>query len=143
MRVTIRRVYLPQETLSSLFVFDDYGHVIFRCKGLEPPDKGNQHNISCIPEGTYEVVKEETHEGHEYPHFRVLDVPNRAGILWHRGNYFKDTLGCLLVGKSFGDRNSDGILDVLSSTETLQKLYDILPDKFQATYTKKTPIDQA
>lgn len=137
MKVTIRRVYLPQETLSSLFVYDDQGTVIFRCKGLEPPDKENQHNISCIPEGTYWVDKELTHEGHEYPHFRVENVPDRKGILWHRGNYFKDTLGCLLVGDSFGDRNADGVLDVLNSKYTLQKLYDILPDRFQATYSKK------
>lgn len=137
MTVDIQRVYLTVETLGTLRIRDDQGNVLFSCKTLEPPNKENQHNISCIPEGTYEVHKEESHEGHEYPHFRVQNVPNRKGILWHRGNYFKDTLGCLLVGKYFGDRNADGVLDVLESTDTLQKLYDLLPDRFQVEYKLK------
>lgn len=137
MRVYIPRVNMDKETLSSLIVYDEHDAIIFSCKGLEPPDKGNQHNISCIPDGTYWVIKEATSKGHEYPHFRVLDVPGRGGILWHGGNYYNDTLGCMLVGDSFGDRNKDGILDVLNSRITLQKLYDLMPDKFQATYHKK------
>ncbi len=128
---------MPLETLSTLNVMDEEGTIIFSCKGLEPPDKHNQHNISCIPEGTYQVSKELSSEGHEYPHFRVANVPNRGGILWHGGNYFKDTLGCLLVGNGFEDRNKDGVLDVLNSRATLSKLYAILPDHFQATYKKK------
>lgn len=137
MKVDILRTYSPQETLSTLNVIDDKGKIVFTCKGLEPPDKGNQHNISCIPEGTYTVSKEATSKGHEYPHFRVSNVPNRGGILWHGGNYYENTLGCLLTGDSFGDKNKDGVTDVLNSRVTLQKLYNLLPDKFQATYKKK------
>jgi hypothetical protein len=136
MNVIIERVYLEQETLSSLYVFNG-AFKAFSCKALEPPNKENKHNISCIPLGTYWVTKELTSPGHDYPHFRVHDVPDRNGILWHGGNYFKDTLGCLLVGDSFGDRNKDGVLDVLNSRTTLQKLFDLLPDKFQATYKMK------
>ncbi len=137
MRVEILRTELPVETLSTLNVLDDHDKIIFSCKGLEPPNKGNQHNISCIPYGTYTVVKEETSPGHEYEHFRVENVPNRGGILWHGGNYFTNTLGCYLPGDSFGDKNKDGISDVLNSRATLQKLYSLLPAKFQATYKKK------
>ncbi len=136
MNVIIERVYMEFETLSSLYVFNG-AFKSFSCKALEPPDKGNQHNISCISEGTYTVIKELSSQGHEYPHFRVLNVKDRGGILWHGGNYFHDTLGCLLVGDSLGDRNKDGVLDVLNSRLTLQKLYDLLPDKFEATYMRK------
>lgn len=136
MNVIIERVYLPDETLSSLYVYNG-AFKAFSCKGLEPAWRDNHHSISCIPEGTYVVIKEATSPGHEYPHFRVQNVPDRQGILWHGGNYFKDTLGCLLVGDSFGDRNKDGTLDVLNSRATLQKLYDMLPDKFTVTYKKK------
>lgn len=137
MKVEILRTYLEKETLSTLNVIDHLDLIIFQCKGLEPPDKGNQHNISCIPEGTYFVHKELTSHGHSYPHFRVDNVPDRGGILWHGGNYFHDTLGCLLVGDSFGDRDKDGLLDVLNSRETLRKLYEILPDRFEAKYKNK------
>lgn len=137
MKVDILRTYMELETLSTLNVIDEKGLIVFTCKGLEPPDKNNKRSISCILEGTYDVVKEETSTHHEYPHFRVLSVPGRSGILWHGGNYFSDTLGCYLPGDSFGDRNKDGVLDVLNSRKTLEKLYDILPDKFKVTYKKK------
>lgn len=136
MRVIIERVYLSDETLSSLYVYNG-AFKAFSCKGLEPAWKDNKHSISCIPEGTYTVVKEASSPGHDYPHFRVLDVKDRKGILWHGGNYFKDTLGCYLPGEKFGDRNKDGTLDVLNSRETLKKLYEMLPDKFEVTYKKK------
>ena len=113
---------MPIETLSTLNVLDEYKKIVFACKGLEPPDKNNANNISCILDGTYWVIKEETSPHHDYPHFRVLNVPNRRGILWHGGNYFSDTLGCYLPGDSFGDRNKDGVLDVLNSRTTLAKL---------------------
>jgi hypothetical protein len=137
MRVEILRTELPKECLSTLNVIDVDGTILFSCKGLEPPNLNNQHNISCIPYGTYTVSKELTSPKHNYPHFRVADVPGRGNILWHGGNYYDDTLGCYLVGDSFGDKNKDGITDVLNSRETLRKLYTLLPDKFQATYKKK------
>lgn len=136
MNVIIERKLMEKETLSSLYVFNG-AFKAFSCKGLEPPWKENQHNISCIPNGVYTVVKELSSKGHAYPHFRVLNVPDRQGILWHAGNYFNNTLGCFLAGDSFGDRNKDGILDVLNSRATLQKLYDMLPDTFQAEYKFK------
>lgn len=137
MQVIIERVYLPQETLSSLYIKKEEHSKEYICKGLEPAWRDNKKKISCIPEGTYWVVKELTSPHHEYPHFRVLNVPGRDGILWHLGNYFKDTEACYLPGDSFGDRNKDGVLDVLNSKNTLEKLWGLLPDKFQCTYTKK------
>ncbi len=137
MKVEILRTYMEKETLSTLNVKDDEGTIIFTCKGLEPPDKNNQRRISCIKEDTYWVRKELTSPHHDYPHFRVEDKHGRESVLWHGGNYFSDTEACYLPGDSFGDRNKDGVLDVLNSRETLRKLYAILPDKFQATYKKK------
>lgn len=136
-RVDILRTYLGQETLSTLNVIDDYDLIIFQCKGLEPPDRQNQKKISCILEDTYWVTFEESSPHHEYPHFRVEDKHGREGVLWHGGNYYFDTEACYLPGDSFGDRNKDGVLDVLNSRETLKKLIAILPKRFQATYKKK------
>uniref|UniRef100_A0A6H1ZZH4 DUF5675 domain-containing protein n=1 Tax=viral metagenome TaxID=1070528 RepID=A0A6H1ZZH4_9ZZZZ len=81
---------------------------IFRCFSLEPPWRGNQSNISCIPKGEYQVeFSYSPHFGHVY---RVLNVPNRFNILIHSGNYggdrslglISDTYGCILLGKRVG-----------------------------------------
>lgn len=140
--VIIDRVYLPEETLSSFYVFsnDDKGltdKLEFSGKGLEPPKNKDIRGVACIAESTYWVHKELTSPHHNYPHFRVENVPGHTGILWHIGNYEHDTLDCYLVGDSFGDRNKDGTLDVLNSKTTLQKLWDLLPDRFQVTYREK------
>jgi len=68
---------------------------------LEPEDKNNQQNISCIPEGVYYC------EPRNSPRFgwtyEVLNVPNRNNILFHSGNIEDNTQGCILVGESFGE----------------------------------------
>ena len=73
-----------------------------RFVSLELPWDENMAFQSCIPEGTYKC-KKETHsivDGFET--FRVLDVPGRAGILFHWGNVPKHTRGCILIGDSLG-----------------------------------------
>jgi len=67
---------------------------------LEPPWEKNLPNISCIPTGTYKCKKIKT--GRHGITFQVLDVPNRAGIIFHTGNLPQETSGCILVGTSFG-----------------------------------------
>jgi hypothetical protein len=132
MKITIVRKYRELETQGSLYVFDGIEY-IFNCKTLELPNLGNQHNISCIPEGDYDVVKITSAKHGNC--FQVLNVPGREGILIHKGNYaygtHVDTLGCILVGMAFADINNDGQLDVVDSTIALNKLLNILPDSFR------------
>lgn len=137
MRVEILRTYLPLETLSTLNVLDDHEQIKFTCKGLEPQKNNNVSGNSCILEDTYLVTKELDSPKHHYPHFRVEDKHGRVSVLWHIGNYRRNSEACYLPGDSFGDRDGDGLVDVLNSKTTLEKLLDILPDKFYATYKEK------
>lgn len=70
------------------------------CVTCEDPWRDNERKISCIPEGRYKIRK------HTSPTFgvcfRVDDVPERTNILIHAGNTSDDTLGCILLGTSFG-----------------------------------------
>lgn len=130
-KVIISRSYNDYCTCSSLFVL--VGDLLkFRCKTIELPDKGNQREISCIPEGTYNVEKIK-HEKFGNC-FHVLNVPGRSGILMHIGNYTAgkkiDTEGCIMPGMYFTDINNDGFLDVADSTGAMNKLIEVLPDKF-------------
>lgn len=145
--IEIRRVYLPTETLGSLFLDG-----VLLAKTMELPWKNNQHSISCIPEGTYTVVKsgpipqddpstpaDESggRKPRPYWHFRFANVPGRQGILIHKITYVKDLLGCIGVGKAFQDLNGDGVPDMTQSSIALEELVAKLPDKFDIVIKKK------
>lgn len=135
--VIIERVYLKKETLGSLYLEENSVLSNWIAKTLELPWLQNKHNISCIPEGNYTVIKEKSSNGHQYPHFRVINVPNRNGILWHKITYVKDLRGCIGIGGRFQDLNSDNIPDIIESSITLQRLYDMLPNTFKLIIREK------
>jgi len=67
------------------------------CSTLELPWKNNTPDISCIPEGTYEVkLLPSARWGRPMPH--VQNVPGRSEIEIHVGNFVQDTDGCILLG---------------------------------------------
>lgn len=133
MTITLERVYLPTETLGSLY--DEERNLL--AKTMELPWKENHNNVSCIPESEYDVIREATSNGHQYPHFRVLNVPGRNGILFHKITYVKDLKGCVGIGGAFQDLNGDGVPDMIQSTIALAALYDRMPDKFRLKIIKK------
>jgi len=130
-RVVIERVYLPTETLGSWYINDE-----MICKTLELPWKNNERGMSCIPEGFYDVIREAESAHHKYPHFRILNVPDRDGILVHKITYVSGLKGCIGTGE-FKDLNGDNVPDIINSGINLQKLYDLLPDKFEIQIRKK------
>lgn len=122
--LTINRIYQDDCTVGVMSIGRE-----FRCYTLELSWRDNKRNVSCIPEGTYECEK------HYSPtHGQCISVKHVVGrthILIHKGNFIKDTLGCVLVGDSIKDINNDGVPEVTSSTKTLEKLLGRLPDQFQ------------
>ncbi|QZI86935.1 hypothetical protein MYOV056v2_p0161 [Vibrio phage 184E37.3a] len=99
----------------------------FRCFTLELPDKGNASNVSCIPAGTYEYFKRVSNANGNVIELR--NVVGRKYVQVHRGNFTSDILGCILVGKTIADINSDGIPDVTSSGNTMKALLSTLDDE--------------
>lgn len=104
---------------------------------MELPWINNDRNVSCIPEATYVCVREAFTVKHPYPHFRIMDVPGRSGILIHKITYVKDLRGCIGVGEAFQDLNKDGVPDIVRSTIALQELYDSMVDTFNLTIMAK------
>jgi hypothetical protein len=118
-----------KQTIGAIFVLTDKNEILYVCHSLELPWRHNQKRISCIPTGKYKVIK---HRSRKFgASFWVLNVPYRTEILIHKGNYNKDTLGCILPGEELKDINRDGIIDVASSTSALNTLLDMLPKKFE------------
>lgn len=117
----------PRQTLGNLLIYDNV-YDLFKCKTLELPWKNNEPRISCIPVGKYNVIR------HKSPKFGdcfwIKNVLLRSEILIHRGNFYTDILGCVLVGQAFTDIDGDGLLDVTYSQKTVNHLLSILPGMF-------------
>jgi hypothetical protein len=124
----LRTICSNKYSAGVLSVFDEKDKLVFSCNTLELPWKENQHRISCIPVGWYQISRNNISKFGKHLYFK--SVPNRQGILIHAGNFTSQILGCILVGKGYSDLNKDGIPDILNSRQTIDKLYDTLKDYY-------------
>jgi hypothetical protein len=118
-------------TIGMLFVDN-----VFVCFTLELAWRGNAPKRSCIPAGRYPIVfRNDPGSKYKYLHLHVRDVPGREWILFHIGNFPKDTLGCVLPGLTHGLDSVGG------STKAFNKLMDHLKGATQMSLTieNKTP----
>ncbi len=90
------------------------------CCTLEPPDRDNKPDISCIPRGSYTVRRVNSPKYGNT--FEITEVPGRTHILFHPGNTAGDTRGCVLLGQSFGFL--DGRRAVLRSKHAFQRFLE-------------------
>lgn len=82
---------------------------------MEPPWRNNETSMSCIPPGIYQAVRRT--DSTKAPLTFELNVPARSHILCgHVGNYVRDTMGCILFGKSiFGTPTEPYLYDSRSA----------------------------
>jgi len=109
----VRDTFSENSTLGELFL-----NGVRICDTLENPWLDNQRNISCIPEGEYDVRLRYPRESgtRDYLHLLIQDVPNRSFCLVHIGNFVHQTRGCVLVGLSSSQdvvNNSKLAMDLL------------------------------
>lgn len=125
MKLTVKRTFKGNAyTIGKLYIDGRYF-----CDTLEDvvrPTGVKVYGQTAIPAGQYDC--ELTYS----PRFkRILpllkDVPNFEGVRIHSGNTASDSEGCILVGENKVKGK------VLNSRVTLQKLLDILPQKFIIT----------
>ena len=125
--LTLDRITYDLQTLGLYTIWkNDFPVGRFAC--VELPWLQNQPDISCIPTGTYEVIK---HVSPKFgPCFWVQDVPNRSEILIHVANYTRQLRGCQAPGLYHFDLDRDGRQDVAHSAMALKCMYVLLPDRF-------------
>lgn len=104
------------------------------CATLEPADQDNAPNHSCIPASQYLCCRWESLKFGET--FKVLNVPMRTDILFHKGNTDEDTAGCVILGITWG--NLSGNRAVLNSGKSFESFMDALKnyDEFILTITE-------
>lgn len=128
LRLTLYRFHGDTEGTLGLLVAGG-GEV---CLVGELPWRENAPNKSCIPAGRYRVLHLPRSASGKYRDvYHVQDVPGRAGILIHAGNFTGDTTqglrsdswGCLLPGTRLG--RLSGQRAVLASRAALGKLHEV------------------
>lgn len=113
---------MPDCTLGILYDAES----IAICCTLELPWLDNQHEISCIPKGSYRVTRYNSPSKGEV--FLLHDVPGRSMVEIHSGNTVDDIKGCIAVGRTYGrikDKRA-----VIYSRSTMLKLREELPETF-------------
>ncbi|MGC1631631.1 MAG: DUF5675 family protein [Gelidibacter sp.] len=113
MEFSLTRVYKSGGTNGTLTL---NGH--FVCFTIELPWRENSRNISCIPEGAYEL--QPRYSDKHKAHLQVLDVFNRSQILIHAANEALEELqGCIapvmqLTGIGTGVQSQGALQKLLS-----------------------------
>ena len=91
------------------------------CYTLELPDHDNLPNISRIPAGHYDVdYLKRSWSGKYHNTYHVRKVPGRSGILFHKGNWAKNSRGCILTG--LRPSKLCGMMSVSDSAAALNQL---------------------
>jgi hypothetical protein len=124
MELVLKRSYFEKGTNGALFVNGQ-----FLCFTIELPWRENQRNISCIPEGTYEIVPRNSKRFQN--HLHVQDVKGRSLILIHpANNALKELRGCIAPVSQLTDIGKGW-----KSREALNKLLTL---SYRALELKKT-----
>ena len=107
MEIILHRSHFEEGTNGTLFINNT-----FFCFTIELPWKDNKRNISCIPEGQYEI---KTRFSKRFQHHLIVkDVKGRSFILFHPANDAnKELMGCIApvsylkgIGKGTYSRNA-------------------------------------
>ncbi len=124
----IRTAQNEVQTIGHALILDNSGQRLETFTTLELPFINNFRKISCIPPGEYKVKKRFSKKFGN--HFHVLDVKGRDFILIHKGNYYTQTKGCILLGREHKYINNDNVLDVSQSAYSMALLNRIAPIYF-------------
>ncbi|WP_417289656.1 DUF5675 family protein [Corallibacter sp.] len=107
MELVLHRAYFEEGTNGALFNSDR-----FLCHTIELPWNDNKRNISCIPEGVYDL---EPRFSKRFKHHLILNaVKGRSFILFHPANdALKELQGCIApvtylsgIGKGIHSKNA-------------------------------------
>ena len=134
MRAKLNRVaYGQKQTIGKMYNLDDNDYIQAEFDTLELPWQDNKTFVSCIPEGNYSVI---TRYSKSFgSHFHLKNVVDRTYILIHKGNFYTDIEGCIIIGKDLSDIDNDGLVDVQDSAKAMQELKKIFLESFELEIT--------
>lgn len=92
------RTYQEKVTTGVFIVLDD-GLPIFSCISLELPWRDNKPQVSCVPEGEYQIKYEYSNKFKQFL-WELKGVPDRSEIKIHPANNVHELLGCIALGRN-------------------------------------------
>ena len=117
MMLTIKRIASRADGMFGVLLAEDVPFALT----LERPWRDNRKGESCIPSGRYLCTRVNS------PKFgltwEVRNVPDRSHILFHAGNVWQDSHGCILVGEAYRTW-SDGSTSIGDSRAGLAELME-------------------
>jgi hypothetical protein len=109
----------------------DSNTILFTSQSLERGWLNNAKNISCIPAGIYKLRLEWS------PRFQkdlweIYGVPNRRECKFHAANFSRQLNGCIALGQKRADLDSDGLMDITNSRNTMKKFHKAMEGETEA-----------
>jgi hypothetical protein len=114
-----------KQTSGSCKIYDGDGFEIFNSLSLERGWNDNKVRVSSIPPGEYDVVLEYSPKfGRKL--WEIKNVPGRSECKFHSAIFWYHLQGCIALGISYININSDGYLDLLYSSQTMEAFHEVL-----------------
>lgn len=130
--VTVLRDQIGRKQSSGLLLVQDgSGKLLFSCQSLERGWLNNNRNISCIPEGRYQLKLEWSNK-FQADLWEIYGVPNRSECKIHASNYWHELNGCIAPGITQRDFNGDGLPDNQYSRNALKDFHKAMVGYDQA-----------
>ncbi len=117
--VILQRAFQDDDVTLGMLKIKDVAHDPIYT--LENPWLDNRAWSSCIPPDTYVAEK---YDGFKYKNvYQIMGVPHRSGILFHKGNFVRQTFGCILLGLKSGILNDKpAVMDSGDAMDYFRKL---------------------
>ena len=121
-RIIIYRGELIEDKayLGTAFLMDS-NVLLYKCRTVELPYRDNRRNVSCVPQGTYDLVLEYSPRFGRYL-WELKGVPNRSECKIHPANEAKQLNGCIAPGAQYFDLDGDGVSGVSGSRYALNRI---------------------
>ena len=123
------------ECLGALIVIEK-GRVLFNSHVLERGWNDNQKNVSCVPEGTYDLRLEWSPK-FQMDLWEAYGVPKRSECKFHAANFWNELNGCFSPGEARFNIGRDKELDMIYSTDMLTLFMDAMGNDTKAKLTIK------
>ncbi len=135
MELELHRSYFPEGT-NGVVMSED----LALCHTIELPWRDNLHQVSCIPEGRYQLVKR--YSDRFKWHLQLLDVTGRDLILIHPANdALKELKGCIApVSRLTGNGKGSDSRIVFNKLKAL--IYPVLDANENVFITIKSANDE-